>query len=157
MLWTRDELHMYPNYGSGLESLGKLAALIGIMLLLLSVFNFIMRKVLHVERRKFFSYNHMNESHKKGDRVKQTASIIAIVLVWIIMINNRDLVEKSPWILLGVTVGFGVIQEGFRALMEWKYKQGQNDYLYTIYQLVFILAVLYVTLKTEGFGLFDFW
>ncbi|PIJ98734.1 DUF4181 domain-containing protein [Lysinibacillus sphaericus] len=38
-----------------------------VLVLVISIFGFVIRKLLGVERKKWFSYNHLNERHKKLD------------------------------------------------------------------------------------------
>lgn len=145
------------HYGPDPDFGIKLFGLIGGMLLIIFVFNTIMRKVLRVERKKIFSQNHINELHKKADwSIRIAYIVIAIVSIFIFNFNNQ-LLEYSAWVLLGLAVVFLILEEGLRAIMEYKFKKGQNDYLLTIYQLIFWLAVFYFTISSEGFGLFNLW
>ncbi|HLS09092.1 DUF4181 domain-containing protein [Lentibacillus sp.] len=119
------------------------------MVLLISVFNAIMRKVLNVKRRKVFGNDHVNELHKKGDVFFRGHSVVAIIVAVIVFPGNPLAVA---WASI-VAIAFGEI---FRAFVEWKYKKDTNDYLYTIFQMIFILTVFYVILDSHGLGLFDF-
>ena len=56
----------------------KLILLLAIILILFFVFNTIMRKWFKVDKKKFFSYNHVNEKHKKVD---WTIRIITVVII----------------------------------------------------------------------------
>lgn len=145
------------HYGPDPDFGIKLFGLIGGMLLIIFVFNTIMRKVLRVERKKIFSQNHINELHKKADwSIRIAYIVIAIVSIFIFNFNNQ-LLEYSAWVLLGLAVVFLILEEGLRAIMEYKFKKGQNDYLLTIYQLIFWLAAFYFSISSEGFGLFNLW
>ncbi|WP_164667316.1 DUF4181 domain-containing protein [Virgibacillus doumboii] len=65
--------------------------------------------------------------------------------------------EYGSWVLMGISFFFLILQEIVRAVMEFKHKKGQNDYLFTIIQMVFVMVVMCVALASEGFGLFDLW
>ncbi|WP_425283894.1 DUF4181 domain-containing protein [Lentibacillus halodurans] len=118
-------------------------------MLTISIFNFMMRKVLNVKRRKAFSNVHVNGLHKKGDMFFRTVSVIVIIPILLFM-------PQSPIILLWAPIIITAIGEVFRAFIEWKYKKGTNDYLYTIFQLIFLLTVVYVVIDSQGLGLLTF-
>ncbi len=142
---------MYP----GQEPIfGKLVVLIVVLSLLFLIFNMIMRKILKVKRTKFFSHGHVNDIHKKGDRIISTLTFIATVVAAFAFFGNPHLPINDSLAVFMVTVVFLVLQEVFRAVMEWKYKKGQNDYLFTIWQLTFMLFVMYFAFQSGGFGLF---
>lgn len=112
-------------------------------------FNVIIRKVLGVKRRKAFSSDYVNDLHKRGDVFFRVVMVIAGMVVLIAM-------PQSPIILFWVTTIILALNEIFRAIMEWKYKKETNDYLFTIFQILFILTVAYVAIESKGFGLFAF-
>ncbi|MGP4107913.1 DUF4181 domain-containing protein [Virgibacillus sp. L01] len=142
---------MYP----GQEPIfGKLIMLIVVLSLIIFIFNTIMRKILNVKRTKFFSHGHVNNLHKKGDWIIGTLAFIATVVAAFAFFGNPHLPINDSLAVFMVTVVFLVLQEVFRAVMEWKYKKGQNDYLYTIWQLTFMLFVIYFAFQSGGFGLF---
>ena len=47
--------------------LGTLLLFLIAWALAISIFEFAVRKLLGVERKKWFSYNHVNDRHKKAD------------------------------------------------------------------------------------------
>ncbi|WP_174615096.1 DUF4181 domain-containing protein [Virgibacillus ihumii] len=145
------------RYGPGPEFWVKLFGMLGGLVLIIFLFNIIMRKVLHVERKKPFSYNHINETHKKADWTLRIIYIILAIVSIIVFSVNYQLMKYSAAVSLGLTVVFLILEEALRAVMEFKYKKGKNDYLLTINQLVFGLVVMYYTLSSEGFGMFDLW
>ncbi|SFA94590.1 protein of unknown function [Lentibacillus halodurans] len=137
------------HVGLGMDFWIKLLGLIAFMMLTISIFNFMMRKVLNVKRRKAFSNVHVNGLHKKGDMFFRTVSVIVIIPILLFM-------PQSPIILLWAPIIITAIGEVFRAFIEWKYKKGTNDYLYTIFQLIFLLTVVYVVIDSQGLGLLTF-
>src|SRR5699024_9495466 len=102
-----------------------------------------------VKRKDFFSYNHVNDTHKKIDFTIRTTATIFIVVGFIINMN-RELMEMywylQPWFLLIIfSVAIGIA----RIHMEWKYAENRNDYKYTISEIVFILVLLLVLFSTD--------
>ena len=121
---------------------------------LMFVFNIIMRKWLKVEESKLFSYNHVNEQHKKIDWTIKISFIVILSLGYFYNVA-RDLEEKvwyfETWFILYM---FIIISGVVCAIMEWKYSENRKRYIFTISQLVFILIILGVIFTTEFFGLF---
>lgn len=130
-----------------------LLLLLAIVMLLFLLFNAVMRKWLQVEKKKLFSYNHINEKHKKMDWT------IRVVFLVVLLLGNFINVTREPmewfwffetWFLLIV---FIVVSETVRAVMEWKYAVNKKDYIFTISQLIFgVLLILTVT-QTNFWGL----
>ncbi|MBP1949366.1 DUF4181 domain-containing protein [Virgibacillus litoralis] len=142
---------MYP----GQEPIfGKLIVLIVVLSLIIFIFNTIMRKILKVKRTKFFSQTHVNDLHKKGDRIIVILTVIATIVAAIIFYDLPSLPINNSLAVFMVSMVFLFLQEVFHAIIEWKYKKGQNDYLYTIFQLIFVLIVGYFAFQSGGFGLF---
>ncbi|SNZ17095.1 protein of unknown function [Terribacillus aidingensis] len=124
--------------------------LLAIVLLLLFFFNALLRKWLQVERRKFFSYNHVNEKHKKIDWILRITTIVIILLfapiVMVTGIDNLNLFIQPGSVLFF----FIIISEIVRAVMEQKYAENPNAYKVTVSQLIF-LCLLFLSLYTTNF------
>ncbi|WP_124053402.1 DUF4181 domain-containing protein [Priestia endophytica] len=136
-----------PNFGL------KFISLLAIILLLWVSFNTIMRKWLKVERKKLFSYNHVNEKHKKIDWTIRIITIASILIGFIINIS-RDSTDwfwfLQSWVVLFI---FIVISETVRAVMERKYAKNPNTYKLTISELLFVIILFFILFKTDFFGL----
>lgn len=139
----------------GIEPLSwkVLSLVLGILLSLMFVFESIVRKYLKVEKRKSFSYNHVNEKHKKLDlTIKISFMIIFLIIVfYLIMTSSEPIWYLEPGFLVIV---FLVISETTRAFMEWKYEENQNAYIYTIIQLVFALILIAIIIFINSLNLF---
>lgn len=134
-----------PNFGL------RFISLLAIILLLWMSFNIIMRKWLKVERKKFFSYNHVNEKHKKMDWTIRIITIASILLGFIINMSR----ESTNWFLQSwvVLFIFIVVSETVRAVMERKYAKNPNTYKLTISELLFVIILFFILFKTDFFGL----
>lgn len=132
----------------------KLIFLIVILSLLFVIFNSVMRRWLKVEKKKFFSHNHVNEKHKKIDWAIRITFIAFMILGSFINVT-RDYTERiwflEPWYLL---FGLTILSEAFRACMEWRYADNKNAYIFTLSQLVFGMIVVISILTTNAFGMF---
>ncbi|MCA1321063.1 DUF4181 domain-containing protein [Bacillus tianshenii] len=116
-------------------------------------FNFMIRKLLKVERKKFFSYNHINSTHKKID---WTIRILIIVCMFVgLSINVQNDFSEGYWFLetYFLLFLFIVLSEIVTAFMEWKYAENKNAYLFTIFQLLFIVAFLLLMFASDFLGL----
>ncbi|MEK5207874.1 DUF4181 domain-containing protein [Psychrobacillus sp. FSL H8-0510] len=130
-----------------------LLLLLAIVMLLFLLFNAVMRKWLQVEKKKLFSYNHINEKHKKMDWT------IRVVFLVVLLLGNFINVTTEPmewfwffetWFLLIV---FIVVSETVRAVMEWKYAVNKKDYIFTISQLIFGVLLILTVIQTNFWGL----
>ena len=131
----------------------NLILLLAIVLLLFVSFNTIMRKWLKVEKKKFFSYNHINERHKKIDWIIRITTIVVILSGYVITIIEGPLNMiwfLQPWFIIFI---FIVVSEMVRAAMERKYAENPNAYKLTISQIIFMLILFFALYKTDFFGL----
>ncbi|WP_416150178.1 DUF4181 domain-containing protein [Salipaludibacillus sp. HK11] len=131
----------------------KLVLLIAFILLLLVSFNIIMRKWWNVERKKFFSDNHVNEKHTKIDMTIRITGMVSILLgsVINITIDPTNLYWfLKPWFILFI---FIVASQIVTAIMERKYAQNPNAYKVTISEIIFGSLMLFTLYKIDPFGL----
>lgn len=145
-------LMYYYEDNSGL--LLDIVILIGVLSLIIFIFNSIMRILLHVKRPKWFSNNYVNDIHEKYDKKLRLIAVIAYIgagfyFIYTTISSSSDVTLYL--FLLGMI--FTGIQELFRAYMEWKYLEGKNDYLFTLSQVIFISTLVIVALRSEFFGL----
>jgi len=128
----------------------KFILLLVIIVCLYVLFSMVMRKIFKVNRKEFFSYNHINDTHKKWDWTTRAIFIVIFfTLVIIYSINNFMITTMflQPWFIMIILIfTSGVI----RVWMEWKYAENRNDFKYTISELIFIL-ILFVVLFTTDF------
>lgn len=104
-----------------------LLLLLAIVMLLFLLFNAVMRKWLQVEKKKLFSYNHINEKHKKMDWT------IRVVFLVVLLLGNFINVTREP--------------------MEWKYAVNKKDYIFTISQLIFGVLLILTVIQKNFWGL----
>lgn len=138
----------------GVESSFLLALLLifAIFLVILAVFNAIMRKWLYVEKPKAFSNNHINDKHKKIDwsiRIFGITLIVVGFFVNVIRLPLKPYFFLETWFVLLVLL---FASEIVRAVMERKYAKNPNAYIYTISQMVFLLVFLISLFATDFFG-----
>lgn len=132
----------------------KLVLVLSVFGLLLFLINKLLRTWLNVEKKKVFSYNHVNDKHKKIDWTIRIIFIFILFIGFFININRDPL--KPIWFLEVhiLLFAFIFVSEIVRAMMEKRYAENKNDYIFTVLQLVTILVCLLLMYSTDFFGLF---
>ncbi|EKN63700.1 DUF4181 domain-containing protein [Schinkia azotoformans] len=109
-----------------------------------------LRKVLHIEKdnKKFFSYNHINERHRKVDKAVRTAStIIFIILLYFLYFENYSI----TFFLTSVII-FAVIDYVVQAYFEWRYSDKPKQSILTIAEMLLWLIALIVIIQLDLFS-----
>lgn len=123
--------------------------------LILFFFNRVLRRRLKVEKKKLFSYGHVNEMHKKID---WSIRILFLVFIFIGLFINvtRDPLEPI-WFLESYVLLFSLlfITEIVRIIIEKKYAENKNDYIFTTIQLVILSLFVLLVFLTDFFGLLN--
>ncbi|MEY9972200.1 cation transport ATPase [Lysinibacillus sp. RC46] len=125
------------------------------LVLVISIFGFAIRKLLGVERKKWFSYNHINERHKKLDWSVRIIFMSLFLISSYYMIGNDTL--GIPWYFETwfILIVFFITSEILRAFMEWKYAENKRDFVATIAEMVLMISIGFLTITTDFFGLFN--
>ncbi len=123
-----------------------------VVVLLIVVFDWILRKLFKVERLKYFSYNHINEQHKKIDMTIRFVFTIVIITSTLVKIygSSLDIWYLEVWFLI---ILFIIATEATRAVMEWKYEKNRNAFIVTIIEIVFYVFLIVLIITTNFFGL----
>lgn len=118
------------------------ALIVLITFALITVVKLCLRKVFNIEKvkKELFSYNHINDLHKKLDwAIRITSPIVLIIIVyWIIF---RDYSVNIFLIALIITSG---IDYAVRAFFEWRYTQNPKQSILTISEIFILVLVLIV-------------
>ena len=115
-----------------------------IPLVLVTIFNVIMRKYLKVEKIKGNPFNHVNKMHEKNDWIIIISFIIVILTIPLYMPKNSVLERKE--LLSIIVIAYFIITEITRVFMEWKYAKNRKVYIFTISKLVFLSIVIGIEL-----------
>lgn len=99
--------------------------------------NMLLRKMLGVGKRKRFSNNYVNEKHQRIDWTIRMVMVFAIVITAIFAFYSIQIY------MIFIFVIFGAIQETVRAVMEKKYAENPNDYLFTLIQFPLAIIVIF--------------
>ncbi|MGE7947147.1 DUF4181 domain-containing protein [Lysinibacillus sp. NPDC093688] len=126
-----------------------------VLLVIISLFGFAIRKLLGAERKKWFSYNYLNERHRKLDlSVRIFFTTLFLISTYYTIYN--DMVEIAwyfeTWFIIIISL---IASEIIRAFMEWKYAKNRKDFVATIVEMMFVITIVFFTIKTNFFGLFN--
>ncbi|MBG9785954.1 DUF4181 domain-containing protein [Shouchella lehensis] len=111
---------------------------LAVVVLLLWFFQIVMRKWFQVEKKPFFSYNHVNRKHAKWDYGIRISFMVVLIVNLLLTLNMQNwLIE--PWYLLII---FLILLESVRAIFEKKYADNKNEYKLTISQLLFSVFLI---------------
>lgn len=133
---------------------GTLMLFLIVLVLVINIFGFVIRKLLGVERKKWFYYNHINERHKKLDWSVRIIFILFFISSYYMIDNDILGIPRyfETWFILIV---FLITSEMLRAFMEWKYAENKRDFIATIAEMVFMMSIVFLVITTGFFGLFN--
>ncbi|TAA65830.1 DUF4181 domain-containing protein [Planococcus salinarum] len=108
-----------------------------------SVLKFTLRKLFNIEpsKREFFSYNHINDLHRKVDWFVRIGTLIAgLVLLYFVALD-----EDPPSYYLVAIIAFIVVDHLVRAFFEWRASENPKQSILTLTQMmVFVAATVFV-------------
>lgn len=123
------------------------ALIVLIAFALITVAKLFLRKVFNIEKvkREFFSYNHINDLHKKIDSTIRITStiVLIIVLYWVI---SRDYSVNIFLITLIITSGIDYM---VRAFFEWRYTRIPKQAILTISEMFILVLVLILIIQFD--------
>lgn len=125
--------------------------ILGAVLLLHFLFGKMMRRILGVEKRKAFSYNHINKRHAVGDWIIR----IGMFIITMVALTMYHFAELDYRILILSIVLIPLAPELYRAYMEKKYQGETNNYKYTLAEVMFISFLVVLIFGTNFFGLIN--
>lgn len=125
------------------------------LLLIISTFGFVIRKLLGVERKKWLSIDYMNERHKKLDVSVRIFFLILLLISSYYTIFNETVEIAWYFQTWFIIIVFLVTSEMLRAFMEWTYAENKKDSIATIAEMMFMICILFLTIETDFFGLFN--
>ena len=143
-------------YGRGNNFLWVLIISVASFLILIIIINDVVSKLLGVEKKSLFSYQHVNDRHKKIEWVIRITFILFIVIGTYINIQREH--SESLWFLetWNILIVFIIIVDLLQAFMEWKYVENKKVYISTLIQLGFfvvLLLLIFVLINNHFFGM----
>lgn len=129
----------------------KLIFLISIFGVCSFIINKFIREWLNVEKKKIFSDNFVNDTHRKIERIIGITFICFVFIGVLINISREPL--KPIWFLETqfLLFAFIIVLQIVRIIMGKRYAENKNDYIFSAIQLVaisiFILLAYFLVLK----------
>ncbi|MFI8685786.1 DUF4181 domain-containing protein [Rossellomorea sp. NPDC077527] len=92
-----------------------------VVFVLISIVKFLLRKIFKVKKvkRNFFSYNHINESHRKVDKWMRRFNALTLMILSILVINDKSMIYLY---LIGISMLLA-LDYAVRAFFEWKFSE----------------------------------
>lgn len=122
-----------------------------IVFVLISTVKLLLRNLLKIEKvkKEFFSFNHINELHRKIDKVLRTFSAITLViLTYVLLFYYEDLI----YLILIAAIVFMVLDYMIRAFFEWQYTQYPKQSILTLTEMCLILIAIIIVIEFKLLG-----
>ena len=131
----------------------KFVLIVIIIFALVSIAKLLLRKLLKIEKvkRDFFSYNYINELHRKIDNGLRIFSVITLILLFYVQLFYLE--DIIYLVLIGLIV-FMVLDYIVRAFFEWKYTQYPKQSILTLTEMFLILIAMIIVIELN---LLDFY
>ena len=129
----------------------KLGLFLVILFALISLLKFFLRKLFNIkkEKKEFFSYNHINNLHKKIDWLVRWATTLALItILYLVMYREYPVTLFLIALILLTAIDYSV-----RAFFEWKYSDNPKQAILTIGEMVVFVAVLALTIQFDWLNL----
>lgn len=106
----------------------------------------ILRKVLKIEKEKnsFFSYNHLNDSHRRIDWGIRIISVITIITTNILVVF-----ENYPNYFLLIPIFIIGLDYPVRTFFERKYSKNPKQYILTLSEGVLMLLAIVIFIQSN--------
>lgn len=131
----------------------KFGLIVLIVFVLTLIVKVILRKLLKIEKEKieFFSYNHINELHRKIDKgLKIISSITLILLLYVVLFYYYD----SMYLFFIALIFFTVLESVVKAYFEWKYSKSPKQSILTLSEMFLYLIAIVIVIQFELLGTF---
>jgi len=133
--------------GSGFVLWVKFSLMAIIVFGLISIVKFLLRKIFRIEKvkRKFFSNNHINESHRNVDKWVRILTATTLMVLAILMLNYEDLTYLY---IIGFIISLA-LDYAVRVFFEWKSSEYPKQAILTIAEMFLVLSAVLIA--------FQFW
>lgn len=114
--------------------------------------NFSLRKVFGIkkEKKRIFSYNHLNDLHKKIDwAIRIGAMLVSIIALYLIFYK-----EFPVTLYLILLIVLAIIDYSTRAIFEWKFSEHPKQAILTIGEMCVIVISFFIVFYFDLFHFF---
>ena len=121
--------------------------MIGVIIISIIIVNFaihgVLRKIYKIEKKKIFSYNHVNSLHRKLDWIVRIANAVVLFIVLYFSVFHNYSIN----LMLLATSGFIVLQGSIQVYFECKKSATPKHSILTISDV--LLGVIIITLLIQ--------
>lgn len=124
-----------------------------LIILAIPLFSLVIRRMMGVRQRKWFSYDHINERHRKLEwRVR--IGFVVIILLNTVIVFATGAVEDPPWYMeiWWLIFVFVVVLELLRAYMEYRFVDERKAMAATLSEAIFDAVLLGSAIATGFYG-----
>ncbi|MCZ8535392.1 DUF4181 domain-containing protein [Psychrobacillus psychrodurans] len=124
----------------------KFGLIVIIVFVIISIVKLLLRNLLKIDKvkKEFFSFNYINELHRKIDKgLRIFSAITLITLSFVMFFYYEDLIYLT---LIAVIV-FMVLDYMVRAFFEWKYTQYPKQSILTLSEMFLILIAIIIVFE----------
>lgn len=129
----------------------KFGLIVIIVFVLISIVKFLLRHLLKIEKvkKELFSFNHVNELHRKIDKGLRTFSTITLlILTCVLVVFYPDFM----YLFLIAIMTFMVLDYLVRAFFEWKYTQHPKQAILTLTEMCLIVLAIILVIELKLLG-----
>ena len=129
----------------------KFCLLMIIVFVLNSIVKLLLRNLIKIDKvkKEFFSFNYINELHRKIDKgVRILSAITLMTLSYVLLFYYEDLI----YLIIIAVIVFTVLDYMIRAFFEWKYTQYPKQSFLTISEMFLILIAIIIIFEFKLLG-----
>lgn len=118
-----------------------------------SLLKAILRKLLKIEKvkKEFFSYNHINELHRKIDKGLRIFSTISLITLYtVLLFYYEDLI----YLFFFAVLAFAILDFMITAFFEWKYTLYPKQSILTLTEMLVIIVAVIIVVQFNLLGPF---
>nr|WP_153735542.1 DUF4181 domain-containing protein [Aquibacillus halophilus] len=122
-----------------------------IVLVTVLIIKFFLRKILKIEKveKEFFSFNYINELHRKVDnRIRNISAITLFILLFVLLYYYEGVIYLFSLAL----IFFLALETVVRAFFEWNYSSYPKQAILTIAEMFLILIAITIVVQFELLG-----
>lgn len=118
-----------------------------------SLLKALLRKLLKIEKvkKEFFSYNTINELHRKIDKGLRIVSAISLVTLYTVLLFYY---EDFIYLFFFAVLAFVILDFMIRAFFEWKYTLYPKQSILTLTEMLIIVAAIIIVIQFNLLGPF---
>jgi len=127
----------------------KFGLIVVLVFVCILIAKLLLRKLFKIEKvkKEFFSYNYINELHRKVDmglKLFSTVTTILLLSVWFYF-------EEFIYLILIAVIIFAVLDYLVRAFFEWRYTQYPKQSILTLTEMFLILLAIIIVYQFKLF------